>query len=42
MWALSHTIFRKISDDADRLRTVRVSRATHLPANRAAAGLFPG
>jgi len=25
----------------DRFSTVSVSRATHLPANRAAAGLFP-
>ena len=39
--ALSHVIFRKISGDVDRFSTVSVSRATHLPANRAAPGLFP-
>ena len=41
MWAFSQVIFLKISADVDRFRTVSVSRATHLPANRAAAGLFP-
>lgn len=39
--AFSHVIFRKISGDVDRFSTVNVSRATHFPANRAAAGLFP-
>ena len=41
VWAFSHVIFLKISADVDRFRTVSVSRATHLPANRAAAGVVP-
>ena len=37
---MPHTILRNASGDADFFRTVRVSRATHFPASRAAAGLF--
>src|SRR5260221_10268697 len=38
--AFSQTIFRKVSGDADFLSTPSVSRATHVPASRAAAGLL--
>src|SRR5436190_2896844 len=40
VWALSQTILRKMSGGAAFFNTVSVSRATHLPASRAAAGLF--
>ena len=38
--ALPHTIFSKMVGEVERFRTVSVSRATHLPARRAAAGLL--
>ena len=37
---LPQTIFRKMSGEVDRFSRPNVSRATHLPAIRAAAGLL--
>jgi len=40
VWAVSHVILRKTPRVVERCRTVSVSRATHFPASRAAAGFF--
>src|SRR6266404_3076231 len=40
LWALPQTIFRKTSAALARFRRLSVSRATHLPAMRAAVGLL--
>src|SRR5918993_1082894 len=41
VWPLSQAILRNIAGVAVRFSSVSVSRATHLPARRAAAGLLP-
>jgi hypothetical protein len=40
LWALPQTIFGKTSAAVVRFKRLSVSRATHLPAIRAAAGLL--
>ena len=40
LWALPQTIFWKTFAEVVRLRRLNVSRATHLPAMRAAVGLL--